>query len=529
VTAAAWSDLQSPVRGPAYGRNGAVATGHPLASLAAIDLLRAGGNAIDAALACSAVLTVVQPHSSQLGGDAFCIVRPRSGETVALNAGGRAPLAATRERFPDGIPLRGATAVAVPGLVDAWCALHARFGTKPLGELLAPAAALAREGFPVSQHFAAAAAAHRDVLAADPGCAAAFLIDGAPPKSGALLRQPDLASTLEAIASDGRDSFYAGDAGSRILALMRERGGLIAEDDLARDQGVWGEPLSTGYRGWTVYEQPLPSQGFVTLEALNIVEGFALGSLDVLSPDAVHRAVEAVRLAFADRDAYAGDPDAADVPTDRLLSKEHAAELRARIDPARAALAAPIAGAGDTTSFAVADGEGNAVAFIQSIFQPWGAALVVPGTGVLLNDRMTGFSLDPASPNVLRPGMRTVHTLNTWLLEGPDGRVCAGATPGADFQVQVNLQIITRLVDWRLDPQRALDAPKWGLEGGELGLEARFPPETFAELERRGHRVRRLPSWYYVVDRGQLVGRDPATGALFAASDLGSEGCALAW
>jgi gamma-glutamyltranspeptidase/glutathione hydrolase len=470
----------------------------------------------------------VQPHSTHLGGDAFCIVRTAAGETVALNAGGRAPLAATPDRFPDGIPQRGAAAVAVPGLVDAWCALQDRFATKDFGELLAPAAEIARDGFVVTQQFANAATFHLDALAADPGCAAAFLSDGAPPKPGALLRQPDVGSTLEAIGNGGRSSFYSGEIGGRIADFIHESGGLVSIYDLAGDTAMWEEPpLITTYRGCTVFEQPLPSQGFVTLEALNIIEGFDLAQHTLTSPEAVHPMVEAVRLAFDDRYRHAGDPDAVDVPIDRLLSMDHAAELRARIDPQRALPAAVLAGPGDTTSFAVADGDGNVVTFIQSVFAPWGAAVLVPGTGVLLNNRLTGFSLDPASPNVLRPGMRTMHTLNTWLLDTPDGRTYAGGAPGAAYQVQLNLQTIAGIVDWRLDPQRAIDAPKWGIDGTDVGLEGRFPAETSAGLESRGHAVRRLPSWFVLIHRGQAVGR-LTDGTLLAASASGSEGAALA-
>lgn len=497
-----------------------------MASLAGIDVLRAGGNAIDATIAVSAAMVVLQPVASHLGGDAFTLIRTAQGEKLALNAGGRAPLAAAPECFPNGIPRRGAMAVAVPGLVDVWCAIHERLATKPLRELLAPAIALARDGFPVSQAFAFVTRSAQETLAADPGCAELFLKDG-PPRPGTVLKQPDLTRTLEAIGEGGRDAFYGGDVGQRIVALMRERGGLITDDDLARNQAVWGAPLATTYRGWQVYEQPIPSQGLITLEALNIIEGFDIGSQSIISPERVHVSVEAIRLAFEDRRRYVGDPDAVDVPVERLLSKEYAAERRQQI-AAQASASSVAPRGGDTTSFAVADGNGNMVSFIQSVFDRWGAAVLVPGTGVLLNNRMRGFSLDPESPNVVRPGMRTVHTLNTWLLEREDGRVYAGGTPGADFQVQVNAQVISALVDSRLDPQTAIDAPKWVLSGpGELTAEARLPNETLVELEGRGHHVRRVAAWDALLCRSQMVVRDPS-GALMAASDFRGEGCALA-
>jgi gamma-glutamyltranspeptidase/glutathione hydrolase len=365
------------------------------------------------------------------------------------------------------------------------------------------------------------------VLAADEGCADTFLSTG-PPSSGTVLKQPDLARSLVAIANEGREGFYGGATRDAILTLMRSREGLIGEEDLDRSQAVWSKPISTRFRDWTVYEQPLPSQGFATLEALNIIEPFDLGRCAITSDHAVHVGAEAMRLAFADRDTYAGDPEAVDVPLDKLLSKDHAAIL-AKAIAGTAGRDAVAAHGGDTTSFAVADGDGNAVTFIQSIFAVWGAATMVPGTGVILNNRMTGFSLNRNSPNYLRPGMRTVHTLNTWLMERDDGRAYAGATPGAHFQVQANLQTIAGIAEWSLDPQGAIDAPKWVWSGDQLALEGRFPAETFAALRERGHTVERVPYWATGISRMQIVGLNSHDHRLFAASDLRSEGCALAF
>ncbi len=523
---AARPELQAPNRGPVGGRNGVVASAHHSASLAGIDTLRSGGNAIDAAIAMSAVMAVVQPYSSHLGGDAFALIRTAGGVTLALNAGGRAPRAASIDGYPDGIPLRGATSVAVPGLVDAWCALTKRLATKPLTDLLAPAIALARDGFAVSRGLAQVIRATREVLEADAGCADLFLEYG-PPAPGRVLVQPDLATTLEAIAADGREGFYGGATGARIVACLREGGSRIDEADMARDQAVWGKPLSIPYNQWTVYEQPLPSQGITALLALNTIEGFHLGAFPPLSAQVVHESAEAMRLALLDRQAYCGDPDAVNVDVERLLSKAHAAEQRGRIGETAAAPVAPHGG--DTTSFVTADGEGNLVSFIQSLFQPWGSAVLVPGTGVLLNDRMRGFDLDTRSPNVLRGGGRTLHTLNTWLLERPDGLVYAGGTPGADYQVQVNTQLVSAIVDFGMNPQVAIDAPKWVLTGpGNLALESRYPDATFDELSRRGHDVMHAQAWDSVLCRCQIAGRR-ADGSLVAASDPRADGAALAY
>ena len=520
----AGASLRIPATGPVFGRRGVVASAHHLATLAGLDVMRAGGNAIDAAIATSAVMVVVQPYSSHLGGDAFALIRTSKGETLAVNAGGRASHNASPDDYPDGIPMRGATAVAVPGMVDAWCTLHERLGSKPMVALLAPAVGLARKGFSVTRGLARAIAGYEETLRADRGCADVYLSDG-PPAQGALLKQPDLARTLEAITSGGRDAFYSGEIGERVIECLQAGGSKLDREDFAQDQAVWGEPLKISYRDWTVYEQPLPSQGFITLEALNIVEGYEPGDSPV-APEFVHRGAEAIRLAFYDKIAYAGDPDATDMPIERLLSKEYAAEQRTRIDDGRPAIGTH---GGDTTSFATADGDGNLMKFIQSTFQPWGAAVLVPGTGVMLNDRMYGFSVDSSSPNVVRPGMRANHTLNTWLLEREGGPTYAGGTPGADYQVQVNLQVISGLVDFKLNPQAAINAPKWVLTGpGDLALEARFPDATFQELERLGHTVVRGADWETTLCRAQMVGRHE-DGTLVGASDARAEGTALSF
>jgi gamma-glutamyltranspeptidase/glutathione hydrolase len=393
--------------------------------------------------------------------------------------------------------------------------------------LIRPAISLASDGFAMSGQLAFSIRTSEELLGRDAGCRNVFLRSD-PPRAGMALTQPDLARTLEDIAQSGRSGFYGGRVGQAIVSFMRERGGLITGQDLDRDQAVWGRPLSIRYRDCTVFEQPLPSQGFTTLEALNIVEELDLRQRGLTESDTVHAAAEAMRLAFSDRDTYAGDPEAVDVPVKRLLSKDHAAKLRGTI-PERSVTQPVRTHGGDTTSFAVADEHGNVVTFIQSIFAVWGAAAMVPGTGVLLNNRMTGFSLDPASPNMLRPGMRTVHTLNTWMVDRDDGQLFAGGTPGAHFQVQANLQNILGIAEWRLDPQTAIDAPKWAWSNGRLTMESRFPDETFHELGSRGYAVDRLDAWATQICRAQIVGRHYQAGRLLAASDLRSEGCALAF
>jgi len=518
--------LEAPPRGPAMGSRFALATDHPLASMTAATVLQAGGNAVDATIAAAAVNVVTKPNRTHLGGDAFALVwRRDKGEVEGLNAGGRAPLAATPEAFAGGIPRTGPRASTVPGLVDSWVELHARHGSLPLARLLEPAIRFAAEGFPVSLHLSAGMAslagrAERDL-------ARAFLKpDGSAYAPGETFRQPELAETLRAIAAEGRWGFYGGRVGNAIADAMRAAGGLMTLDDLAAPAAHWQQPLSSKYRGCTVFEQAPPSQGLVLLEALNVAKHFPLAEWGMTSADSVHVLVEATRLAFADVRARVGDPEFVDVPIGRLLSEDHAAELAARIDLRRAGSAAPVTIASDTTSFVVAAGE-MAVCYIQSVFAPWGSRFVVPGTGILMNNRMTGFSLDPAGPNLVAPGKRTLHTLNNFLVVRDGRLVVGGGTPGADFQVQTNLQVIAGVLDWGLDIQAAVDSPRWATAtGGRLNVEGRFPGSVQADLAARGHDVRPAAAWG-VRACSQLVAS--VDGGWAAASDLRGEGAAAAF
>ena len=523
--------VEAPARGPVYGSRFAIAAEHPAVSLAGMNMLQRGGNAIDAAIAASAVNVAVKPYATHLGGDAFVLVWQRRSNTVeCLNAGGRAPHRATLEAFPTGIPGRGERASTVPGLVDAWCELHARHGSRPLGELLAPAIELAERGFPVSLHLAAmmSALAAGSTGAPDAEIRKLFLkSDGTPYRPGATFRQPQLAETLRAIAADERDGFYGGPTGRAIAGAMAAAGGLIDEEDLAEPAAHWHEPVSTAYRGCTVYEQALPSQGMIVLQALNIAEQFPLAEWGLTSADSAHVLIEALGLVFADARRCYADPLVEHVPVERLLSREHARELAAEIDLARAKGRAPAPAGSDTTSFAVAD-EDTAVCFIQSIFAVWGSGFVVPGTGVLMNNRLTGFSMDPEHPNRLAPRKRTVHTLNNFLVLRDGQLVIGGATPGADYQVQCNLQTIVAAVDWRLDAHSAISAPRWGIQAnGTVAMESRFPEALSSELTARGHRVQRVGPWDTAIARSSVLSSLAPSGWA-AAADLRSEGLALA-
>lgn len=603
-------------RGVVVAKNGVVAASQPLAVSVGLGVLMRGGSFVDAALATSATLAVVEPSASHLGGDAFVIVYDaKTGKTTALNGSGAAPLAASLDRFPDGIPLRGLIASSVPGLVDTWFALHERWGRLPVSELLAPAIAYAAEGFPMGYRTARICREYAPLLrqyspdspfyssktssntssntfSKAPSPTTSDSVDSARerivPRPGLTVRQPDLAWTLGQIAEGGRDAFYAGPITERILAHSEATGGLFAAEDFARHRTQITPPLRTSYRGYTVHGQPPVSQGHILLQQLNLVEGFDLAGLGHNSADAIHLQVEAKKLAFADRAAYLGDPNFVSVPMETLLSKAYAAERREQIDPHHAASRAQ---AGeihhDTTYFCIADAEGNAISFIQSVFHVFGCGVFVPGTGMLFNNRLTGFSLDPDSPNVLAPGKRTAHTLNAYIVtkgkentdekmerktdektdekmegkisektdgktdgkgereEGRDGEVLAyvGGTPGADVQVQSNLQVICNLIDFGMNPQEAVEAARWQhgpvvTEGGTqesaqreaLSIERRFEPESEGgaeavrtDLEERGHQIVWLGPWAHSSSY-QVIAFDPQTGTYQAGSDPRCDG-----
>jgi gamma-glutamyltranspeptidase/glutathione hydrolase len=518
-----------PPRGPVYGAKYAVATDHQLASLAAIDIFRRGGNAADAAVAAAAVNIVTKPFMTQMGGDAFALVWRREANTIeALNAGGRAPLAAIPELFSGGIDVTGPRASTVPGFVDALLELHVGFGTFNFDKLMEPAIRYAEEGIPVSMRLHGA-------MQMLPGLAgpagdtlrSVFLKDGKPFAPGETLRQPELAATFKRLVLDGREGFYEGETAKLIADGMATAGGLIGLEDLSKQTAHWHDPLVTSYRGVDVYEQALPSQGIILLEALNIAENFPLADWGMLNADTVHVLVEATKIAFADARAHVGDPEVVDgVPVEHLLSKEYARERAAGIDLKRAAEPGPALVGTNTTEFVVGDGE-MGIAFIQSVFSPWGSAFMIPGTGILMNNRLRGFSTVAGHPNVMAPGKRTLHTLNTFLAMKDGQMICGGGTPGGDFQVQANLQTLIGVIDWGMDLQMAVDTPRWVTMGrGDLVLESRFPASIRDDLTARGHRVHMGAAWDGTLQRAQVMATTPE-GGWAVASDLRGEGVAL--
>jgi gamma-glutamyltranspeptidase / glutathione hydrolase len=527
------------------GRRGAVASNHPLATQAGLLALQAGGNAVDAAVAVAATLSVVEPMMSGLGGDGFYhVFMRRTGEALVVNGTGPAPRAATPERYRAGMPPNGPLSVSVPGSVGAWGTMHARFGRRPWAGLFEAAIAYAGDGFGVTRAFRHFAGEQQPVLARDPRSAELFLRDGAAPRLGTSVVQEDLARTLATLAAEGAESFYRGGLAKAVAAGCAEVGTLVTADDLAAFEPEVQAPIEVTYRGYTVREAPPNSMGWVLLQELNLVERFDLGAMGPLSADCVHTLVEAKKLAFADRERHAGDPRVVPAPLEELLSKAYAARRAAAVDPKRAAPPAPArpggAGGRDTTYFCVVDGEGNAVSGIQSINSAFGSCVVAGDTGILLNNRMTPWHLEPGHPNRLAPGKRVRHTMNPPMVF-KDGELWAVlGTPGGDYQVQINLQLLTSLIDFGFDPQQAAEAPRWsstqpGQEANyphdcpdALNMESRFPAAVREELAARGHAVVTLGDLEGPCSV-EIIRRDPATGVLLAGSDPRRDGWALAY
>jgi len=517
-------------RSPVIAPHGAAATAHPLATQTAIDVLRSGGSAIDAAIAANAMLGLVEPTGNGVGGDIFVIVwDPRTQRLYGYNGSGRTPRGmslaemrreARRRGNPNAVPSFGAASVSVPGTVDGWFALHERFGRKPMAELLAPAIRYAREGAPIPQtiamywannhrrlegEFAAGRLQEYDNARATYFCQTNCEQYRQMPDGHGLFTNPDLANTLELIATGGRDAYYRGPIARTIDAYMRRIGGWLRYDDLARHQGEWVDPICAPYRGVEVCELPPNSQGVVALQTLRILEGYNLRDMGFLSADSLHTQIEATRLAFADRAQFYGDPAFTHFDTRRLLTDQYTAQRRAMISNDRAMPPPPHAELridGDTTYLTTADSDGMMVSLIQSNYRGMGSGLVPDGLGFMLQDRAELFSLQSGHPNVYAPGRRPFQTIiPAFALRNGQPWLSFGVM-GGDMQPQGHVQIIVNLVDYGLDLQAAGDAARYRFYGGAeptgdepdgvgfVATENGIPPAVRAELERRGHRLR---------------------------------------
>ncbi len=527
-------------RSVVMARNGMIATSQPLASAAGLRVLQAGGNAIDAAVTAAAVLGVVEPSMTGIGGDLFAIVYNAKTKTLhGLNASGRSPRAATPEAFAarglTSIPLAGPLSVTVPGVVDGWSQLLTAYGTATLAQALAPAIGYAKDGYPVSEIVSGQWKGSEQKLAADPFAASTFLQGGHAPAPGDIVANRPLAATLGLIASGGRDAFYRGPIAAAIAADMKRRDGLLDAGDLADHRSDWVVPITTNYRGYDVYELPPNTQGFVVLEMLNILEGFDVKAMGYNSPEYLHAFIETKRIAFADRAAYLGDADGiAPSVLKMLISKEYAARRRKEIDLSRAA-AQYVPGdnaritsqaRGDTIYMTTADGQGNMVSLIQSIFADFGSGIVAGDTGIVLHNRGSLFNLTPGSANVIAPRKRPPHTLIPAFVM-KDGRPWLSfGVMGADHQTQGQVQVVANLVDFGMNVQEAGEAARVNHAGDSVSLESAIPAATRAGLEQRGHRVANVAGVYGGY-QGIMV--DQKTGVLMGGSDVRKDGLAIGY
>ncbi|MCA9739500.1 MAG: gamma-glutamyltransferase [Gemmatimonadetes bacterium] len=533
------------------GLSGALSSDHPLATAAGYEVLRRGGNAMDAAITMAGVLAVTRPHMNGVGGDAFALIYDaESGTVSALNGSGAAGDLATPAFFAQAgdtaMPQVGPRSVSVPGAVRAWEDALARFGTLSLAEALQPAIHYARDGFPVSTRLAQDIEEQGGDL--DDAGRAQYLPGGVPPAVGSLLKNPALAETLERIATQGSGGFYEGPVARSIADLLEARGGYLRAGDLASHRSQWVDPLSMTYQGYRMLVMPPNTQGFAQLQQFAMAEEFDLVGMGPQSADYWHTLIELKKLAFADRDAWAADPDMAELPIDQLLDPDYLRQRASMVDPEHAAtdvttgvprpgVAADAsahgdeADGGDTVYLTVVDQWGNAVSWIQSLFAGFGSGVFDPETGVMLQNRGALFTLEEGHPNQVAPGKRPYHTLSPMMALHGDGTFAfTMGTPGGDSQTQSLLAITNNLLLFGMTPQQAIEAPRYRSNSGtSVSLEDRFPAALRAELERRGHRIRLVHGWTATFGGAQMIVLDRDNGVRTVASDPRREAYGLAY
>ncbi|MFN8470750.1 MAG: gamma-glutamyltransferase [Anaerolineae bacterium] len=517
--------------------NGAVATSQPLAAQAGLRILQAGGNAVDAAVATAAALNVVEPISTGIGGDVFALIWNGSGP-YALNASGRAPAALTldllRSRGYASMPYLGPLAITVPGAVAGWCEAVERFGRMSMAEVLAPAIAYAEQGFPVTPIIARGWANQVGKLLEYSGAdGGGYLLGGRAPRAGEVWRQPALARSLRAIAEGGRDAYYRGPIAQAIAETVQAAGGVLAAEDLAANRPTWEDPISVDYRGVQMLETPPNGQGLAALIALGVARGWPLSKLGFGTADTVHLLAEAMKIGWADALEYVADPTFAPAPLADLLNADYAASRARDVVPSRASQypAGRFASASDTVYLTVVDADRNAVSFINSNYAGIGSGVVVRDWGIALQNRGANFSLDPTHANVVAPGKRPYHTIIP-AMALRDGRPWLSfGVMGGFMQPQGHVQVLINMVDFGMDPQAALDAPRWSVEPstGELTLEHGLGGVADA-LARLGHRVSvAAPEEGAQFGGGQVIMIDPETNMLHAGSDPRKDGCAVGY
>jgi gamma-glutamyltranspeptidase/glutathione hydrolase len=525
-----------------------VATSHPLASQIGLDVLKAGGNAVDAAIAANAALGLMEPMSCGMGGDLFAIVwDAKTQKLYGLNASGRSPYKGTRALFTarglDEIPQQGPLSWSVPGCVDGWEELCKRFGSRPLGDLLEPTVRYAEEGFPVTEVIARYWSASAARLRKDPGAARTFLVDGKAPRAGDVFKNPALARTLREVGRGGSDAFYKGPIAREIVDFSNKNGGLFSLKDFADHTSTWVEPIRASYRGYDVWELPPNGQGIAVLQMLNILEGYNLQKMGPQSPDFWHLLVESKKLAYADRARYYADPDFSSLPVDELISKPYADLRRKLINPAAAAgryeAGDAKLGKADTVYLCAVDKDRNCVSLIQSNYMGFGSAMVHAALGFALQNRGTLFALDASHANRLEPHKRPFHTIIPALVTRGNKPWFVFGVMGGDMQPQGQVEVLVNLIDFGMDVQAAGEAPRvehlgsqtptggrGSRTGGTVAAEEGIPADVLRELERRGHNVKTVK-----VNGGGFQGIliDPRTGVLHGGSEARKDGCAVGY
>ncbi len=527
--------------------HGMAATSQPLVTQIALDILKAGGSAVDAAIAANAALGLMEPTGSGIGGDLFAIIwDAERKELTGLNASGRAPALMTLSYFEENglrsIPDPGPLPISVPGAVDGWFELHGRYGRLPMADVLAPAIAYAKDGFPVSEIIAASMATNAKVLGQYPGFSETYMPNGQTPAKGEMFRNPRLAETYQMLVEGGRDAFYKGDIAKRIDSYMTENGGLLRYEDLAAHRSEWVTPVSTNYRGWDVYELPPNGQGIAALQILNILEGFDIASMGFASAEYIHVFVEAKKLVYEDRARYYADMDFADVPVASLISQEYAAKRRSQISTDKAAASYAAGDAhledGDTIYLTVADDDGNMVSLIQSNYSGMGSGMTPGGLGFVLQNRAALFSLDNDHPNSLQPGKRPFHTIIPAFVMKDGKPLLSFGVMGGAMQPQGHVQIIVNMVDFGMNLQEAGDAARirhYGSsqptgesmdDGGSLYLESGIGQDVREALKALGHTLNAGTGSY---GGYQAILWDEEQGVYYGASEVRKDGQAAGY
>jgi gamma-glutamyltranspeptidase/glutathione hydrolase len=495
--------------------------------------MREGGNAVDAALTAAAVLAVVEHPMTGIGGDCFALISKPGHKLIALNASGRAPAAATADWYASegitAIEMQSPHAVTVPGAIDGWTTLLADYGSKPLSRILAPAIEYAEAGFPVAPRVAHDWANVSEKLQGHPGSRQHLLPNGRPPRVGDVMRFPALARTLKIIADEGRDGFYQGEIAEDIVAELKELGGLHTLEDFAAQRCSYVEPISVAYKGVELWELPPNNQGIVALILLKILEETGFGTDNATSAERYHMMMEAGRLAYAMRDAFVADPELAGVPVEHMLSDAVISDLAKRIDPKRRTPdlgPVPRPSGSDTIYLSVADEQGMAVSFINSIYSPFGSGIMTRKTGIMLHNRGQGFVLDPEHPNCIAPRKRPLHTLVPAMAMRNGKLFLSFGVMGAAFQPMGHAYVLTNMLDFGMDPQEAIDCARVFFEGEELQVEESVPSATVERLASMGHKVTVRPEPW---GGGQAICFDHENGVLIGASDARKDGCALGY